>query len=490
MTSKQNIEQRCAALVARSFFAFTALITFVAAAQAANVNEFINFSSPTVPGRLYVPPEAASTSRPLILFLHGSGETGSNNLGQINPNIDNLLAGAKARGAFLYAPQATTFTWGSVSRTADVMSMIDQALVEHHIDPTRLYVTGLSMGGGGVWDMYNRFPNRFAAAVPIAAVSPSADFDPAHLVGKPAWPFHARNDATVTALASRAVVNEVLAAAAATPLTFPTLSDITTTVRYAGGPVGMNYTEFTRGGHGIWGSVYNSPEMYEWMFSKTLAPAEPVAPAPSGQVLVHNITPFLPIADPSGLALPAGAGFMAVGAIGLADDQISQTNASSLAALSNSFVPFGASVPLGVNSVEGLFAASVGAPLANDDPLMGQHIYIVAGDGRDIASSNWLFVFKSDLTFTAGNPGFGATIALGGDLGAGTLLLGTPGVVHGNRLGSPRQGILAARVTVPEPTTFVAAVAMLSLTILVPARGHAPPKADALNALRSPAMAS
>ena len=91
------------------------LLTAVSGARGANLADFINFSHPNVPGRLYVPPEADPTNpRPLILFLHGAGETGTNNVAQINVNIDNLLQGAKDRGAFLYAPQATTFTWADI----------------------------------------------------------------------------------------------------------------------------------------------------------------------------------------------------------------------------------------------------------------------------------------------------------------------------------------------------------------------------------------
>ncbi len=446
--------------------AIVSFCTIASSGHAANLSDFINFSSPTVPGRLYVPPEGSSTPRPLILFLHGSGETGANNVSQVNPNIDNLLAGAKARGAFLYAPQATTFTWGDMTRTADVMAKIDEAVSQFNVDADRLYVTGLSMGGGGVWNMLNRYPDRFAAGVPIAAVSPSGDFDPSNLVGKPAWAFHARNDTTVSPLASRAVVSAVLAAASATPMAFPSTADIPTTVRYANDEVGMNYTEFTRGGHGIWGPVFNLPEMYDWMFSKSLAPVGPIDPAATGQISVNNINGFLPLADPSGVAIPADTGFVAVGSIALADAQVAQTSAGSLAALASSFTRFGASLPLGVNGVEGLFAANIGAPLDDDNPLLGKNIYVVAGDGRDIATSDSLFVFKSDLTFNPGAPGFAATIALSGALDAGKLLLGTPGTVFANRLGGFRPGIIAAAVNVPEPTAWLVAAALLMVPSL------------------------
>src|SRR5262245_9814122 len=88
----------------------------------ANVSDFIDFSlraannSLLLPGRLYVPPEAAISSRPLILFMHGAGETGTNNISQINGNIDNLLAEAKVRGAFLLAPQTNT-SWADTTIT-------------------------------------------------------------------------------------------------------------------------------------------------------------------------------------------------------------------------------------------------------------------------------------------------------------------------------------------------------------------------------------
>src|SRR5689334_11227696 len=96
---------RCVALVA-----LAALVPWPCV-RAANVSDFIDFSlraadnSLLLPGRLYVPPVASVSARPLILFMHGAGETGTDNVDQINVNIDNLLAEAKVRGAFLLAPQ-------------------------------------------------------------------------------------------------------------------------------------------------------------------------------------------------------------------------------------------------------------------------------------------------------------------------------------------------------------------------------------------------
>ena len=93
-------------------------------APAASINDFVNYTlldsnnNALLRGLLHVPAGYATDPgkpRPLILFLHGAGESGTDNRRQINGNIDNLLAAAKARDAFLYAPQ-TNSGWSAPSR--------------------------------------------------------------------------------------------------------------------------------------------------------------------------------------------------------------------------------------------------------------------------------------------------------------------------------------------------------------------------------------
>jgi predicted peptidase len=248
---------------------------------AANVADFSNFSlmsgsTTLLPGRLYIPPEATSNpsiARPLILFLHGSGENGTNNLSQINVNLDNLLAEAKLRGAYLYAPQ-TSSGWSSSTITDRVMTMIDRAVAEQTADDFRLYVTGLSSGGGGVWNMINRYSDRFAAAVPICAVSPSSDFVPSRLIDQATFAFQSRDDPNVPYATSRNVINSILTAARVSPPTYPPIGSPTIFEYFANG-LDLNYVEFPTGGHNIWGRVYNSPPLYDWMFAHTTAVPEP-----------------------------------------------------------------------------------------------------------------------------------------------------------------------------------------------------------------------
>ena len=279
-----------AAVVVQSFF-------LGSVGHGADVSEFIDFSVPGLPGRLYVPPMPVpqravseldggllapqeahhSEPAPLIVFLHGAGETGDNNTSQVGPNIDNLFEAAKQRRAFLYAPQATTFNWSNMGRTTQVMEMVDQALASYEIDPLRIYVTGLSMGGGGTWNMLNRFSERFAAGVPIAAVPPVSDFDPQNLVKLPIWAFHARDDNAVDVRHSRNVVNSIRAAGGKSAVDFSIGDDRNATFELKDEELNLRYTDWPTGGHGIWGRVYADTELRDWMFAQVRAIPEPAA---------------------------------------------------------------------------------------------------------------------------------------------------------------------------------------------------------------------
>lgn len=250
-------------------------------AQTANVNDFSNFSlagrgGVALPGRLFIPPEAANsgTPRPLILFLHGGGESGTNNISQINGNIDNLLAEAKRRGAYLYSPQ-TANNWSSTTWTDRVATMIDRAITDENVDAGRLYVTGLSNGGGGTWNMLSRHPNLFAAGVPICGVSPAIDFVPANLNDQAIAAFHARNDSVVSNGISRNVINSILAADGQSPPLYPAPLD--SDFSFVSSDLDLRYVEYAFGGHNIWTRIYQMPQVYEWLFAHTTAVPEPAA---------------------------------------------------------------------------------------------------------------------------------------------------------------------------------------------------------------------
>jgi predicted peptidase len=210
----------------------------------------------TLPFRLFKPLDYdANPEReyPLILFLHGAGESGTDNVDQINGNINNLLAHAKMDeyAAFILAPQTNSgwLTYGDELSNSTRMSLEALELVTEYfrVDERRLYVTGLSMGGGGTWDVIGKKPNYFAAAMPICGYGDESKA--VNMVNQPIWAFHAANDGTVSVENTRSMIAAVQEA--------------------GGDPL---YTEYATGGHGIWGKVYNNDEHYDWMFSQSLVP--------------------------------------------------------------------------------------------------------------------------------------------------------------------------------------------------------------------------
>lgn len=260
---------------------------------AIEISDFMDFSlrsgdSTLLPGRLYVPPEAIgsfATPRPLIVFLHGGGGAGTDNMRQLNQDIADLALEAERRGAFLYAPQAS-LNWRPKSITYYVMTMVDRALVDYNVDPTRRYLSGYSSGGGGTWNMLSRYPKRFAAAVSVSPVSAEPDFVPANLVGQPIAVFHARNDSIAPVTTTRDIINRILIAANRAVPSYPaaTAPDFT----YSVADLDFNYNEPASGDHSVLFSVYNKPALYTWLFAHT------TVPEPSTGVLVLTGAIFFP----------------------------------------------------------------------------------------------------------------------------------------------------------------------------------------------------
>jgi poly(3-hydroxybutyrate) depolymerase len=259
-------------------------LLLLTAAQGADVSEFMDFSlrNPrgqlTMPARLHVPPAAIAdpvTKRPLIVWLHGGGDAGTNNLNQIRWDVDFLFAEAKRRGAFLLAPQAP-LNWRPKSVTDNVVSLLNLATNQFNVDPDRLYLTGYSSGGGGTWNMLSRYPDMFAAGMPVAPVSAEPDFIPANLVGQAISVFHARNDTVAPVQTTRNVINSIMSAAGhALPTYPPPTGDH---FGFAAPELDFWYFEPRNGDHSFHFNVYGSnPIIYDWMFSHSLAVPEPAS---------------------------------------------------------------------------------------------------------------------------------------------------------------------------------------------------------------------
>ena len=163
-----------------------------------------------MPYRLFLPPgyNEPGAEFPLILFLHGSGERGSNNLSQVQVHINALIAATQSEDyqAFLLAPQlpsGSTF-WNPNEPYDLTPEILDDVTSSYAVDTSRLYITGLSLGGYGTVDYVHSFPSKFAAAVPMSgAPGEIPPTDAALIKDVPFWLFHGNQDTTVLPEESR-----------------------------------------------------------------------------------------------------------------------------------------------------------------------------------------------------------------------------------------------------------------------------------------------
>ena len=202
-----------------------------------------------LPFRYFVPPGYdGAQAYPLILFLHGAGERGSDNEAQLRNNANGALyllgdEQLALQPVFMIAPQCPTDGWWSGATLTSAIGLVDQVAATYHIDPDRVYVTGLSMGGMGTWSAVTAQPARFAAAVPMSGNG--ATNAAATVAGLPMWFFHAANDPTVGVDGSDNLVAALRNAGASTI-----------------------YTRYDTGGHGIWSVAYAHPLLFPWLVSQ------------------------------------------------------------------------------------------------------------------------------------------------------------------------------------------------------------------------------
>lgn len=209
--------------------------------------------------RLYKPKAASDKNRlPLILFLHGAGERGDDNALQLKHCVKRFLQQQGKYPCFIVAPQCpknkkwAEVDWGAPTHQtpekpsdsyASLIPLIDVLLKELPIDDKRLYVTGLSMGGYGTWDLITRLPDKFAAAVPICG---GGDESKAATIAKvPQWIFHGGADSVVKTQRSRNMVEAL---------------------KKAGGD--PKYTEYPGMGHNCWDRAYGEAELWPWLFAQ------------------------------------------------------------------------------------------------------------------------------------------------------------------------------------------------------------------------------
>jgi predicted peptidase len=215
---------------------------------------------------VYVPRDYdPSRAWPVILFLHGSGERGTDGWRETIHGVANTIRFEPARvPAIVVFPQAPPDTrW--LGEPADAaMLALDRTIAEFHGEESRVYITGLSMGGYGTLHLAMAHPNRFAAAVVVCggllphptttAVQQSPltmGGDPyaitaAKLRDLPIWFFHGTDDNVVPVDESRHLVEAL---------------------HRAGAP-DVHFTEYPGVGHGAWDRAYGEAAMWTWLFAQ------------------------------------------------------------------------------------------------------------------------------------------------------------------------------------------------------------------------------
>jgi predicted peptidase len=195
---------------------------------------------------------------PLVIFLHGAGERGNDNAKHLK-HIQILFTTNTLNKfpCFIVAPQCPKGqSWSdlmagkpfNVTPTRPMtlfIQSLEKILKDYPIDPARIYVTGVSMGGYGTWDLITRFPKKFAAAIPICGGGdPRYASQIKHI---PLWTFHGAKDYTVPPENSRIMIQALLD---------------------AGGKPG--YTEYPDVEHNSWVHAYREPFLMPWLYKQIL----------------------------------------------------------------------------------------------------------------------------------------------------------------------------------------------------------------------------
>jgi len=183
---------------------------------------------------------------PLILFLHGAGERG-NNLQLLRKHGIPRIVSEMADFPFItISPQCPENDWW-LNKLQDLKFLLDTVIKQYRVDISKMYLTGLSMGGFGTWHMAVEYPDLFAAIAPVCGGGLGILGFPERVLeikDLPIWAFHGGKDNIVSAEESRILIR---------------------TLKDAGGrPLLKIYPE---AGHDSWTETYSDPELYEWFMS-------------------------------------------------------------------------------------------------------------------------------------------------------------------------------------------------------------------------------
>ncbi len=220
-------------------------------------NRNVQAGSDTFTYQIYTPQIKSDENLPLIIFLHGIRERGSGGFVPTEGAVGMMLRQyLRQVPAIILLPQCRQGSyWSDPIMEEMTMGALDQTINEFGADEKRLALTGVSMGGYGVWSLAMRHPEKFAALVSICGGSPLTTgdrFTPiAQKIGKtPAWLFHGADDRVVQVSESRQIV-----------------------AAFKAHEGNVKYSEYAGVGHNVWLNVVSDKELMPWLLAQSSSDA-------------------------------------------------------------------------------------------------------------------------------------------------------------------------------------------------------------------------
>ena len=191
---------------------------------------------------LFLPESYAQSNNqkfPLIFFLHGAGERGSDLDSVKRHGIPKIVETNPDFPFIAVSPQCPEDSWWT-SELHTINGLIEEIVEKYQVDTSRIYLTGLSMGGFGTWSLASMYPERFAAIAPVCGGGEVSQILRS-LAEMPIWTFHGQKDDVIP---------------------FSRSEEIVVALKKNGSSI--KFTIYPEAGHDSWTKTYDNPELYKW----------------------------------------------------------------------------------------------------------------------------------------------------------------------------------------------------------------------------------
>lgn len=200
-----------------------------------------------------------SRSWPLVVFLHGSGECGTDGVRQTEVGLGPaMLARPEHWPCLALMPQKPSESEEWEEHEDLVLAAIADVQASHNVDPDRIALTGLSQGGHGAWVIGARHPELFSCLAPICGYGRARTIAP-RVARLPVWAFHGLRDDVVDPEESTAIIQEIRRRRQAAGLD----------------PAGARLTLYPDAGHNSWDAAFAEPELPGWLLGQSRARGKP-----------------------------------------------------------------------------------------------------------------------------------------------------------------------------------------------------------------------